>query len=259
MPARDSTLYFAIDAGNTRIKYGLFDPAGVPLPRCVASGHVLCGESIGAAFVESLATDVPIRAVLSGSNPPEIARLADAWPQAWPPLTVLTDRTRLPIRIDVDFPDKVGLDRLLNAVASLRLRAAGQPVIVVDSGTATTVDYVGPEGSFRGGAILPGIGMSARALHQYTALLPLIPAPDVTSTPPEAIGRNTVAAMRSGLFWGHIGGVRELVSQMASGSDAEPRILITGGAGYALVPFLKHPQAEPFLPLQGLVLAFSGI
>ncbi|MBX3443003.1 MAG: type III pantothenate kinase [Planctomyces sp.] len=251
-PARS----FAIDVGNTRIKFGVFEPlAGEALPVCRSAGFVPCGDPFPPRLAEEFRAAPGLRALLSGSNPPEMDRIVRDWPGDWPPLFVLRDRTRLPLTIDVDFPDRVGPDRLLNAVAAQRLRAAGQRAVIVDCGTATTVDYVDESGAFRGGAILPGIGMSARALHRYTAVLPLIPAPDVTASVPDVIGRNTEAAMRSGLFWGCLGGVRELVRQMLSRSPSPALVLITGGAGGALVPFLDQAQAYPHLPLQGLVLS----
>jgi type III pantothenate kinase len=248
----------AIDAGNTRVKFGLFEPSPTSaLPVCLWHGFVMCGQSLGHALNSQVTAPRAKSFVLSGSNPPEIRRLAAEWPALWPELTVFEDRSRLPLVVDVDFPEKVGFDRLLNSVAALKLREPDQAVVVVDSGTATTVDYVDRSGTFRGGAILPGLGMGARALHQYTALLPLIAAPDITASTPAPIGRNTSAAIRSGLFWGHVGGVRELIDRMSSvdGGEHRPLLVLTGGAAGALAPFLPPARLEPHLPLQGLVLA----
>ena len=257
---RAETLYLALDAVNTRVKFGLFDPAAKPLPHCLWHSFILCGQPLPDTLFDTVPADTPVRSLLSGSNPPEMARLAAEWRPDWPLLHVLRDQTELPVAIDVDAPEKVGLDRLLNAVAAQQIRADGQPVVIVDSGTATTVDYVDRQGTFCGGAILPGIGMSARALNDYTALLPLIPARDVTFEAPDVIGRNTVAAMKSGLFWGHVGAVRELTSQMLSRDSGAhpPLILATGGAGASLAPWLPSAQVHPFLPLQGLVLSASA-
>jgi len=250
--------YLAIDAGNTRIKYGRFTFAeGDVLPVCVASGHVMCGQSIPAAALGSTATG-RLQAILSGSNPPEMERLAAGWPDGGPPLAVVTDRKSFPIEIDVDFPERVGLDRLLNAIAAQRLRQANQPVVIVDSGTTVTVDYVNRRGAFAGGAILPGIGMGARALHRYTALLPLLEAPGIAAESPAVIGRNTIAAMTSGLYWGNVGAVRELTSRITEAEPGEPGrlMLVTGGAGAVVSPHLERSQEWPFLPLQGLILAY---
>lgn len=260
MSIRAETLSLALDAGNTRVKFGLFDPTAKPLPHCLRHSFIMCGQSLPESMFDSVPANTQVRCLLSGSNPPEMARLAGTWRSDWPPLNVLRDRTELPVAIDVDAPEKVGLDRLLNAVAAQQIRADGQPVVIVDSGTATTVDYVDRTGTFCGGAILPGIGMSARALNDYTALLPLIPARDVTAGVPDVVGRNTVAAMKSGLFWGHVGAVRELTGQMLARDSGPqpPLILATGGAGASLAPWLPSAQVQPFLPLQGLVLSMPG-
>ncbi|HVJ67046.1 MAG TPA: type III pantothenate kinase [Caulifigura sp.] len=249
--------FLAIDAGNTRVKFGRFTygPHDV-LPVCVASGHVMCGQTLPAAAFATSVTG-PLTAVLSGSNPPEIDRLATSWPEGWPSLAVVNDRSKFPIEIQVDVPERVGLDRLLNAIAAQRLWQNNQPVVIVDSGTAVTVDYVDRRGAFIGGAILPGIGMGARALHRYTAMLPLLDAPGIAAAAPEPIGRNTIAAMTSGLYWGHVGAVCELTRRMVQADPGDPPrlMLVTGGAGAVVSPHLDRSQEWPFLPLQGLILA----
>jgi type III pantothenate kinase len=186
----------------------------------------------------------------------------------------------LPLRVAVPRPDMVGVDRLLDAVAANRLRDASRPAVVVDVGTAITVDAVSADGVFLGGAILPGIGMSARALHEFTDLLPLIdveqassllgessrvrathqPQPMAvrcthpTSLPP-AVGRDTEAAMRSGLFWGAVGAIRELVARVADDAGSQPQVFLTGGAGPAVADLLG-PDAHhvPHLTLAGIAL-----
>ncbi len=95
----------------------------------------------------------------------------------------------------------VGIDRLVDAVAVNRLRDAGRPAVVVDVGSAITVDLVSRDGAFLGGAILPGIAMSARAIHEFTDLLPLVEMSELIAPPP-VLGTATAPAMESGLFWG---------------------------------------------------------
>ena len=130
----------------------------------------------------------------------------------------------LPLVVKLPRPDMVGVDRLLDALAANRLRTPGRPAVVVDVGSAITVDLVDADGAFLGGAILPGIAMSARALHEFTDLLPQIDMAELAEPPP-ALGTATVAAMRSGLFWGAVGAVRQLVEQLTGGHHAvdEPR------------------------------------
>ena len=99
------------------------------------------------------------------------------------------------------------------------MRPPGRPAVVIDVGTAITVDLVSAEGAFLGGAILPGIAMSARALHEFTDLLPLVDMSELAAPPP-ALGDSTEAAMRSGLFWGAVGAVRQLIEQLAGDAPA---------------------------------------
>ncbi len=127
--------------------------------------------------------------------------------------------TDMPLVARVDEPDKVGIDRLANALAADRLRSAGSAAIVVDLGSAITVDVVSADGAFLGGAIMPGIAMSARALHEFTDLLPLEPMSELAQ-PPAPLGKTTSACLQAGLYWGAIGGVRELIARLGTDGRA---------------------------------------
>ena len=253
----------AIDAGNTRIKLGRFDlahrsPSGLPV--ALFSTAVHCGDGLP---WDSLLTD-GAPAMITGSNPQEARRIHDSWPQDRRPPVLLSDVRRLPIVIDVDAPERVGIDRLLTAVAANIVRAPGQPAVLIDSGTATTVDYVNAAGHFCGGAILPGFDLCSRALHQYTALLPLVEMAAIRreADAPAELGRNTQAAITSGLYWGHVGAVKELMRRLMLAGDPhiEPLILLTGGAAPLLYPHLPTiVRHEPLLALQGLAAAAATI
>ena len=109
------------------------------------------------------------------------------------------------------------------------------------------------ESAFLGGAILPGIAMSARAMHEFTDLLPLVDMTELDGPPP-ALGDETEAAMRSGLFWGAVGSVRQLIDQLAG--DARPQVILTGGAGPAVARLLSESAIlVPHLTLAGIALA----
>ncbi|MEX0865849.1 MAG: type III pantothenate kinase, partial [Pirellulales bacterium] len=158
-------------------------------------------------------------------------------------------------------PEKVGIDRLLGAVAANHLRAADQPAIAIDVGSAITIDVIDAAGVFRGGAILPGIGMGARALHTFTDLLPQSELSDLTASPPEPVGIDTVAAIHAGLFWGAIGAMREIVFRVQHQLDRPPLVLLTGGAAPLVAELLAGQpspmsiQCVPHLVLGGTVLA----
>jgi type III pantothenate kinase len=148
----------------------------------------------------------------------------------------------------------------LNAVAGNVIRPPGKAMIIVDSGTATTVDVVSAQGVFEGGAILPGFQLCARALHQYTALLPHIANEELAASTPDPLGKNTRDAIRSGLFWGQLGAVRELVGHLGEPFGEAPITVVTGGAGRLLVPQLPPVVLHrPFLALQGLVIVGQAL
>jgi type III pantothenate kinase len=173
----------------------------------------------------------------------------------WPNPVVVDNPFDLPLTLNVDSIRAVGVDRLFNAIAANVIRAPGQAVIIVDSGTATTVDVVSSEGVFEGGAILPGFQLCARALHQYTALLPHIPNSELDVSTPEPLGKNTRDAIRSGLFWGQLGAVKELLRHLYKQLPDGALTLVTGGAGRLLAPQMSPDVLhEPFLTLQGLVM-----
>jgi type III pantothenate kinase len=253
-----------IDVGNSRIKFGLFQrdnllPAPHTLPVCLNSLAVALGDSVPWPELFAWQSDFvnqPPASVLAGVNPPGVDKLLADWPRAkWPVPTVLRSHTALPLAVRVDVPERVGIDRLLNAVAGNVLRPPGRPMMIVDSGTATTVDYIGTDGAFEGGAILPGFELSAHSLHNYTALLPFVPTSALAQDDPQPLGRNTRDAIRSGLFWGHVGAVREILARLASRTDTEPELLLTGGGAGLLAPHLgDRVHWTRHLQLQGMAL-----
>lgn len=265
----------AIDAGNTRIKCGLFrvgPDASQTLPECCSERAFPTGAAVTPAEIG--VTDSETQAIITGSNPSEVERIISEWPATHPRPLRLPDRNALPLTIDVDYPEKVGIDRLLNAIAANRIRPANEPAILIDSGTATTIDYVNAEGAFCGGAILPGFDLCAKALHEYTALLPLIPMHELLARQslPDEIGRNTEAAITSGLYWGHVGAVNGLLRRQLhiAGRELEESgqpvtatggalVLLTGGAASLLKPHLPSiVRYEPHLSLQGLALVAAA-
>ena len=126
---------------------------------------------------------------------------------------------------------------------------------MVDVGSAITVNLVSAEGAFLGGAILPGIGMSARALHAFTDLLPLVDASELAAPPPP-LGTATVPAMRSGLFWGAVGAIRELIPRLSGQAANQVEVFLTGGAAPAVAELLSDAaRYVPHLTLAGIALA----
>jgi type III pantothenate kinase len=255
-----------VDVGNSRVKFGLFTEAkhSEGLPKCWHSTTADVRAEYPWSQIRDwlLSEDLQtVEGYIAGSNPPEILRVKQTWPDDWPsPVQLAYAEELFPLQVELPDPRKAGMDRLLNAVAANVLRKRHQPALIVDSGTATTIDAVRSDGAFLGGAILPGFDLCARALHHYTALLPLIPLEELSELVPDAIGQNTRAAMRSGLFWGQVGAVKELLAQASrSLASEEPLILVTGGGGALLMRELPDAQWLPHLSLQGLALVVESI
>jgi type III pantothenate kinase len=249
----------AVDVGNNRLKFGCFDaPSGAGLPE--PSGTLsLAGQDPDLAALDRWLGQIaqPTGAWWIGSvNRPAATRLIDWLRDRLPEAElVLLAAGDLPLIVELPRPDMVGIDRLLDALAANRLRLPGRPAVVVDVGTAITVDLVSAEGAFRGGAILPGSAMAARAMHEFTDLLPLIEPEDLAVAPP-ALGTATEPAMRSGLFWGAVGAIRELIARLGQEVSAEPQVFLTGGAGPTVAGLLGRDALHvPHLTLAGIALA----
>ncbi len=248
----------AVDVGNSRIKLGLFrQSVAAALPEPETTLH-LTGQKPEFdrldAWLATAGNGSRLRWHIASVNRPAASRLID-WlreHRADDEIMLLTSGD-LPLVVRLARPDMVGVDRLLDALAANRLRTPGHPAVVVDVGSAITVDLLDAGGAFLGGAILPGIAMSGRALHEFTDLLPQIDMAELAEPPP-ALGTATEAAMRSGLFWGAVGAVRQLVEQLTGDRGAE--IFLTGGAG-PVVAQLMGPAAQyvPQLTLAGIALA----
>ncbi len=289
MLSQPAPTLIAVDIGNSRIKLGRFDRivhcanpsdrqglpiAGPPLPEPTeefdlrimnqtgtfdtdALSH-WCGEHVDrtaawlVASVHRGAAEKLTQAVSELSR-----QLAREW-------TVHSVTYRdVPLKILLDEPERVGIDRLLAAVAVDRLRKRGLAAIIADAGTAITVDLLDDNGTFRGGAILPGVAMSARALHEQTDALPLV-AIDHLDSPPQPLGKSTITAIESGLYWGMVGAIRELATQLSSGLPAPPDVFLTGGASVHVAEVLAQRskwgvRLEPHLVLAGVALVDQSL
>jgi type III pantothenate kinase len=245
--------------GNNRIKCGLFSgetAGGLPEPDATLA---LTGASDEFDRLGTLLEGVAGQVVswwIGSVNRPRATRLIE-WVRSHRPLDGirLLAAGDLPLRVVLERPDMVGIDRLLDAVAANQLRRADHAAVTIDVGSAITVDLVSAEGVFLGGSILPGIAMSARALHTFTDLLPLVDMAELL-TPPPALGTSTVAAMRSGLFWGAVGAIRQLIGELAGENLERTDVFLTGGAGPAVAELLgRSARHVPHLTLAGIALA----
>lgn len=265
-----SRSWLAVDVGNSRVKFVLFnerlDHTAVELPEALAAWTVALGQPIPwqdlQITVQRLTTGV--HAVIAGSNQKVVDRIVEAWPETVSHRPCLVRSSEgFPLEILVDEPRRVGLDRVLSSVAAAVITRRQAPAIIVDCGTATTVNVVRADGAFLGGAILPGFALMSQALHHYTEVLPLVSIEEIVSIDIEhqghaPLGKNTRQAIMSGIFWGQVGAVQELVQRLRGEVDGEPHVLLSGGGSRLLVPHLSKAIHYPYLALQGLVLVAAA-
>lgn len=253
-------MLLAIDIGNTNTVIGLLDGSELLFRWRIASDSTrtadefaillreLCAQSgvdletIGGVVVCSV---VP---ALTG----EVFAMAEVAFGIEP--VVVGPDLDLGIEIDYDDPREVGPDRLANAVAARHL--VDGPAIVVDFGTATTVDAVTGDGRYLGGAIAPGLMTSAENLFRRAALLHRV----ALEPPANVIGRSTEDSLRSGIVFGAAGQVDEIVRRVVEEWGEEPRVIATGGLAEKIALFSKSIDVvEPDLTLLGLSLIFKRV
>lgn len=160
----------------------------------------------------------------------------------------------LPLEIMIAEPHRVGIDRLAAAAAAGLVRRPGRGVIIVDCGTAATVDLVSASGAFLGGAILPGPALMARALAEGTSRLPAVAALE-QETPPIMPGRSTQDAIAAGIGWGFRGAIARLVEEARASIGVEADVILTGGWRGAVRDDLPGAIEMPELVLAGIALA----
>ena len=164
------------------------------------------------------------------------------------PLIVGDTGEKLGVAVRLDRPDEVGADRLVNAVSAHALYPGD--LILIDFGTATTFDVINAAGDYVGGVIAPGINLSLDALHRAAAKLPRIGI----KRPPSVIGKATVPAMQSGVYWGYISLIEGLVTRITAEIGRKPLVVATGG----LAPLFADATSvidhlDPHLTVRGLM------
>ena len=196
----------------------------------------------------------PSRAVVVASVcPPALACLrAGCKARGISPLLVVGEDLDPPIGADLPEPEKVGKDRLCAAAAAFA--QVKSVCVVADFGTALTIDLVADNGVFLGGTILPGISLCARALHEHTALLPLVEV----GSPTETLGKDTASAIRNGIFAMMVGALREITERYATQIGKWPPLILTGGDAPAIAGACDFADGVlPDLCLDGLVIAYQ--
>jgi type III pantothenate kinase len=249
-------MLLAIDAGNTNIVFALVEGGDIRTRWRIASDPRRTADQYAVWLhqlieLEGLPRDV-VTEVIIGTVVPRALHNLEVLSSKYfgvQPIVAGQGAAAWPIRLDVDEPHNVGADRALNAIAA-HSKYNGE-LIVIDFGTATTFDWVGSDGAYRGGIIAPGLNLSLDALVSAAAKLPriAIEAPATSS----AIGRTTADQMLIGIYWGYVALIEGLVERMKSDIGSPVRVVATGGLATL---FDKHTQVfdaiEPDLTIQGL-------
>ncbi len=242
-----------VDIGNTRIKWGRCHAGGVGETSSLPPDN----ENVWNVQAFRWQLPTPGSWAVAAVHPERCERLA-CWIQGGgDQLTVLADWQCLPLEVHLAEPEKVGIDRLLDAVAANSRRRRDAPAVIVDAGSAITVDWVDEAGAFCGGAILPGLRLMACSLHDYTALLPLIEVPRAI---PPLPGTTTTTAMEAGVFWAVAGGIAALVEQYAATAASAADVFLTGGDADLLRPALRgNVVLWPEMTLEGIRLTAEAL
>ncbi len=247
-----------IDIGNTNTVLGVYDGDKLLVDWRLGTHREQTSDEYGIFLKELfLLTQMKMsdikHIIISSVVPPSLPSMEEAAKKYFGICPLIVEPgiiTGMPIQ--VDNPREVGADRIVNAVAAFEKH--GGPLIVVDFGTATTFDVVSAKGEFLGGVIAPGMVISMEALFQRAAKLPRI---ELTK-PKNVIGRNTISCMQSGIIYGYVGLVDELVNRIKAEMQDVPLVIATGGLSTLIAKETKTiDEVDPMLTLEGLRIIFQ--
>ncbi len=246
-------MLLAIDVGNTNTVLGLYEGDRLAHHFRIATNRAATSDELGnlmLSLVERKRVDpARITGSIIASVVPQLNRVVvEAAASAFGPAPLLVGPgTKTGMAILLDNPSEVGADRIVNAVAGwTRFKKS---LVIVDFGTAITVDAVDDKGQYLGGAIAPGIDISMDALFSRAAKLPRVEL----KKPPKVIGKNTIHALQSGLLYGYAGLVDEIVSRMKAELPTPPAVIATGGLAFLFEGISRTLESvDEFLTLDGL-------
>jgi type III pantothenate kinase len=246
-------MLLAIDIGNTNVVLGVFDNERLVENWRVGTNTQITPDEYAMIFKDLFGfAGIEFRqisgVILSSVVPPLLPVMTDMSTKYFRIAPLVVKHTlKTGITIISDNPKEVGADRIVNAAAAYKLY--GGPIIIVDFGTATTFCAVTKTGDYLGGAITPGVKISAEALFQRASKLPRVEL----SKPPKVIGSDTISAMQAGIVYGYAGLVDGIVERMKKELAADARVVATGGLAELVSPETKTIQEiRPQLTLEGL-------
>ncbi len=251
-------MLLAIDVGNTQTVIGVYQQRELLCHWRVSTEGKRTSDEL-ALYFQGLLTLRGMRMegfygmVVSSVVPDATMALEDMARNCWDftPI-ILGHNARLNLELDIDNPAELGPDRIANAIAAFD--RYGGPCIVVDFGTATTLDAISSNGSYLGGAIAPGIEISSRALFNKAARLPRVEL----HRPDSVIGKNTIWSLQAGILYGFAGQVDRLVELMKEELGREAKVIATGGLAHVILPACRTLDVEDtLLTLHGLLLIYE--
>lgn len=253
-------MLLAIDVGNTNIVIGVFHDKQILESWRLSTDRRKTADEyrllISQLFYQSkIETDQIAGIIISCVVPPILPRLCDMSIREFnlEPM-VLDSQLETGMPILYDNPKELGADRIANAVGGYV--EYGGPLIIVDFGTSTNFDVVSEAGAYLGGAIAPGVSISAEALSERAAMLPKI---DMRAAP-QAIGKNTIASMQSGFYFGFLGQMEEIIRRIKRELPREPRVIATGGLAKLMAENSELVEiVDPDLTLKGLQIIFDRV
>lgn len=238
------------DIGNTNIHLGLFDLEGKRLVNhftVSASDTHLKNLPVGPSVLREASG-----CILASVNPKAENVFCNWLNPRWNG-KLLRVPTDVPVRIPIlaENPDRIGVDRLLNAVAAFERTATA--TIVIDVGTAVTIDAISKKGEFMGGIIAPGLESLKEALHLRTAFLPKVSV----QRPLRILGKDTNEAVKSGLYWGMVGLIEKITKKLLEEQADASSVLATGGDAELLANEIQIiDEIVPHLTLEGILTAY---
>jgi type III pantothenate kinase len=251
-------MLLVIDVGNTNTKLGVYDAERLVASSRLTTRREQTADEYG-VYTQTLLRDrgvdpMDIGGVALSSTVPRVEGTLQEMARRYfgVDAVVAEPGVNLPVPTLVDYPREVGPDRLVKVMAAVRLYTP--PLIIVDFGTATVFDCVSPRGEFIGGAIAPGIAIATEALTAKAARLFRVEL----TRPKEAIGRNTVTNIQSGIIYGYAGLVDGLVERMRAEMEGSVTVVATGGLVSLIQPVAASIQVvNPHLTLEGLRIVYA--
>jgi type III pantothenate kinase len=251
-------MLLAIDCGNTNVVFSLFEGDENRGEWRIETKHGRTADEYTAWFSHLLSlqdlTLKVIDAVIIASVVPPVTEQLRRFSErhlGHTAMVVGDSDVKLGVSVDIDMPSQVGADRLVNAHAASSI--AELPAIILDFGTATTFDLIKKGNVYAGGVIAPGIHLSASALSEAAARLPEIDIVPFGADLP-IIGRDTKAAMRSGIFWGYVSMIEGVIARISKQEGANLSVIATGGLAHLFAPHIPQIKAvDDQLTMRGLV------